>query len=273
MVGRVRDLRASAVRAHYPMNPYAMEQFDRRGVLVWNTAPVNIVQNARWAKAAVQRAAVRVNEEMVLRDRGHPSVLLFSVADELPIPVQRPQQLFIRAAAARVRALDPTRMVALDRVARNDQPDDAHPVFRTFDALGINEYFGWYRGALPPRPPAYARDLGPYYDRMRRLQPGAALFVTEFGAEAGHRGRGRGSYAYQAAYLRRHLAEAAAKPYLNGAFVWALRDFRVHGSWTGGNPRPRPPWNQKGILDLRGRPKPGYRAVRDVYAAWARSAP
>ena len=50
MLDRVRDLRASAVRAHYPMNPYAMEEFDRRGVLVWDTAPVNIVQNARWAK-------------------------------------------------------------------------------------------------------------------------------------------------------------------------------------------------------------------------------
>ena len=158
-------------------------------------------------------------------------------------------------------------------MARNDQPDDAHPVFRTFDALGINEYFGWYRGALPPRPPAYARDLGPYYDRMRRLQPGAGPVRDRVRRRGGHRGRGRGAYAYQAAYLRRHLAEAAAKPYLNGAFVWALRDFRVHGSWTGGNPRPRPPWNQKGILDFRGRPKPGYRAVRDVYAAWARSAP
>ena len=254
------------MRAHYPLHPYAMEEFDRRGVLVWDTAPVNIVQNARWAKPAVQRAAVRVNEEMVLRDRGHPSVLVFSVADELPIPVQRPQQLFIRAAAARVRALDPTRMVALDRVARNDQPDDAHPVFRTFDALGINEYFGWYRGALPPRPPAYARDLGPL---LRPHAPAPAR-----GGPVRDRVRRRGGAPRPGPRQLRLPGRAtcagtwprpAAKPYLNGAFVWALRDFRVHGAWTGGNPRPRPPWNQKGILDIAGRPKPGYRAVRDVY--------
>ena len=83
----------------------------------------------------------------------------------------------------------------------------------------------------------------------------------------------KGTYAYQSRFLRRHLAEAAAKRYLNGAFVWALRDFRVHSAWTGGNPKPQPPWNQKGLLDARGRPKPGYGAVRDVYARQATRAP
>ena len=166
-------------------------------------------------------------------------------------------------------------MVALDRVARYGAPDDADPAFRVFDALGINEYFGWYRGALPPRPPAGAAKLRSYYDRLHRLQPGAALFVTEFGAEANRRGpvRVKGTYAHQARFLRRHLAEAASRPYLNGAFVWALRDFRVHSGWDGGNPRPQPPWNQKGLLDHRGRPKPGYFAVRDAYARQARRSP
>ena len=205
MLRRVRDLNATVVRAHYPLHPYVMEQLDRRGVMVWDTAPVNIVQNRRWAKASVRRAAVRVSEEIVLRDRGHPSVLAFVVADELPIPVRSGQVAFMRAAARRVRQLDPTHMVALDRVARYGAPDDADPAFRVFDALGINEYFGWYRGALPPRPPAGAAKLRSYYDRLHRLQPGAALFVTEFGAEANRRGpvREKGTYAHQARFLRR----------------------------------------------------------------------
>ena len=190
----------------------------------------------------MRRAAVRVSEEMVLRDRGHPSVLAFAVADELPIPVRAGQVAFMRDSASRVRQLDPTRMVALDRVARYGAPDDADPAFRRFDALGINEYFGWYRGALPPRPPAGADKLRRYYDRLHRLQPGAALFVTEFGAEANRDGPAgeKGTYAYQARFLRRHLAEAAARPYLNGAFVWALRDFRVHSGWDGRQPQAAP---------------------------------
>lgn len=275
LLRRVRDLRANVVRAHYPLNPYVLEQLDRLGVMVWDSAPVNLVQNERWAKPGVRRAAVRVNEETVLRDRGHPCVLAFSIADELPIPVRAGQQAFVRAAAKRVRELDPTRLVALDRVARYGAPDDAHPVFGVLDALGINEYFGWYRGALPPRKPAYTKDLGRYYDTLHRQQPHAALFVTEFGAEANRKGpvREKGTYAYQARYLRLHIDQALAKPYLSGAFVWALRDFRVHSAWSGGNPRPQPPWNQKGIIAAGGRPKPAYYAVRDAYERLARKGP
>lgn len=236
--------------------------------MVWDAAPVNLVQNDSWELARVRRAAVRVNEEMVLRDRGHPSVLAFAVADELAIPVRKSQERFLREVAARVRELDPTRLVAVDRVARYGAPDDAHPVFGEFDALGINEYFGWYRGAFPPRRPAYTGDLGSYFDTLHRQQPRAALFVTEFGAEANRSGpvREKGTYAFQSNYLRRHIEAAVSRPYLNGAFVWALRDFRVHSAWSGGNPKPQPPWNQKGIIHADGSPKPAFDEVRRTFA-------
>ncbi|MEJ7817233.1 MAG: glycoside hydrolase family 2 TIM barrel-domain containing protein [Thermoleophilaceae bacterium] len=267
LLRRIDDLGANLVRAHYPLHPALLEALDRRGVLVWDQAPVNLVQNDNWARPDVRRAAVRVNEQTVLRDRGHPSVIAFSVANELPIPVRRGQIEFMRRAAARVRALDPTRLVALDRVARYGAPDDAHPAFRVFDALGVNEYFGWYRGALPPRPPAYTDKLAPYLDRLHRLQPGAALFLTEFGAEANRPGpaREKGTYAFQAGYLRRHVAAAATRPYLNGSIVWVMSDFRVHSAWSGGNPKPKPPYNQKGIIGADGRPKPGYFEVRRLF--------
>lgn len=267
LLRRVDDLGATVVRSHYPLNPYVLERLDRRGVMVWDSAPINLVQNDHWAKPAVRAAAVRVNEETVLRDRAHPSVLVFSIADELPIPVRRGQIAFISSAARRVHELDPTRMVALDRVARYGAPDDADPAFGALDALGVNEYFGWYRGALPPRKPAYTGDLGRYYDTLHRQQPHAALFVTEFGAEANRRGsvHEKGTYAFQSRYLRRHLEKATSRPFLNGAIVWVLRDFRVHSAWTGGNPEPHPPWNQKGIVGADGRPKPAYAEVRRTF--------
>jgi beta-glucuronidase len=265
---RIRQLNATVIRSHYPLHPYILEEADRRGFMVWDAAPINVVQNDRWNLPHVRRAGVQVNEEMVLRDRGHPSVLVFSVADELGIPVTRNQRRFLRAAVRRVRALDPTHWVALDRVARYGAPDDADRVFRIFDALGINEYFGWYRGALPPRPPAYTRHLGSYFDRLHRLQPNAALYVTEFGAEANRHGsvREKGTYAYQSRYLRRHIAAAESRPFINGAIVWALRDFRVHSGWDGFNPKPQPPWNQKGLIRANGRLKPAFRVVAREFA-------
>lgn len=48
--------------------------------------------------------------------------------------------------------------------------------------------------------------------------------------------------------------------------MWVLRDFRVHSGWHGGNPKPRPPWNQKGITRADGSAKPAFREVQGVFA-------
>jgi len=267
LLHRIDDLGATVVRAHYPLHPALMEALDRRGVLVWDQAPVNQVQNDQLRRPSVRRDAVRANEEVVLRDRGHPSVLAFSIANELAVPVSQGQIDFVLAAVARVRELDPTRLVAIDRVARYGAPDDGHPVFRAVDAIGANEYFGWYRGAFPPRPPATTRDLASYLDTLHRRQPHAALFLTEFGAEADRHGpaREKGTYAFQTRYLRDQLAVASHHPYVNGAMVWNLRDFRVYPGWNGGNPKPHPPYNAKGLIGTDGRPKPAYFEVRRLF--------
>lgn len=47
--------------------------------------------------------------------------------------------------------------------------------------------------------------------------------------------------------------------------IWALRDFRVIPGWKGGNPRPNPPYNHKGLLDVNGNPKPAFSEVQRIY--------
>jgi beta-glucuronidase len=268
-LNRVDQLGATIVRAHYPLSPALLEALDRRGVLVWDEAPVYQVQNDRWALPSVRRNAVNLNAEMVMRDRGHPSVIAYSMANELPDPVTGPQASFIRTAAATIRKLDPTRLVAIDRVARVGAETDANPIWRTVDALGVNEYFGWYRGAFPPLPETTSADLGTYLDTLHSQQPNAALFVTEFGAETNRDGpeSEKGTNAFQIKFLRDHLAIDDSKPYLNGAIIWALRDFRVIPGWAGGNPVPDPPYNHKGLLDVNGNPKPAYWAVQQLFKA------
>ena len=87
----IDDLGANVVRAHYPLHPALMEALDRRGIMVWVQAPVNQVQNDQMAKASVRRNALAANAATVLRDRGHPSVLAFSIANELPVPISGPR--------------------------------------------------------------------------------------------------------------------------------------------------------------------------------------
>ena len=76
----------------------------------------------------------------------------------------------------------------------------------------------------------------------------------------------KGTYAFQTRFLREHLSVAASRPYVNGAMIWALRDFRVMPGWTGGNPLPDPPFNHKGLLDLSGEPKPAFWEVRRLFS-------
>jgi hypothetical protein len=48
--------------------------------------------------------------------------------------------------------------------------------------------------------------------------------------------------------------------------VWALRDFRVQPGWTGGNPKPSPPWNMKGLIDRFTGDKPAFAVTSSIYA-------
>ena len=75
----------------------------------------------------------------------------------------------------------------------------------------------------------------------------------------------KGTYAFQTRYLREHLRVAARHPHVNGAMVWNLRDFRVYPGWNGGNPRPRPPYNSKGLIGTDGKAKPAYFEVRRMF--------
>ena len=41
----------------------------------------------------------------------------------------------------------------------------------------------------------------------------------------------KGTYEFQADFLRYHLDVFASKPFISGALIWNLRDFRVKPGW------------------------------------------
>jgi len=267
-LARLQALGATVARAHYPLHPAMLEALDRRGVLVWSQAAVYQVPEANLLLPKVRRNAVGANTEMVLRDRNHPSIFAWSVANELPELVGSGQATFIGAAAREVRRLDPTRLVAIDRSTRAGGAEGS-PAVRGLDALGVNEYFGWYGSAVQGLPDTTNADLGPELDHLHASYPGVALFVTEFGAEANRVGpeSEKGTFDFQKRWMREHLAIHGSRPFVNGSIVWALKDFRVHPTWGGGNPAPTPPYNEKGLVDQNGTPKPAFWEVRLLFGA------
>jgi hypothetical protein len=53
---------------------------------------------------------------------------------------------------------------------------------------------------------------------------------------------------------------------VNGAIVWSLKDFHAKPRYAGGNPKPRPPLSEKGLVDMNGVRKPAFAAVKGLFA-------
>ena len=191
--------------APYRSIPTSWRSSTGGAMMVWNWAPINLVQTDRWLNPKVPRAAVKVNQEMVLRDRGHPSVLVFSVAERARDPGHGAQRRFLRAAAAAVRRHDPTRMVALDRVARYGPPTTPTRSRRIRRARGQRVLRLVPGGAQAPPPRLHP----PSALLLRRLAPPAAprRLVRNRVRREGDRldRREQGTYAFQADYLGRHI--------------------------------------------------------------------
>jgi beta-glucuronidase len=259
----VRDLGASIIRSHYPLHPQYLELADRMGVMVWDQVPVYSQGYKGHAVPGVTEKSLAYMRAMIERDQNHASVLAWSMANELSARMTDDQEDFIRRAARLMHQLDPTRLRTIDIFGWPQTPPA--DIYHELDALGINNYFGWYPG---PNGQSEDRDrLGPFLDQMREYYPELALFVTEFGAESNRAGdpERKGTYGFQTELLRHHVETYKSKSYLNGAIAWILRDFRVRPDWEGGNPTPQPPWNQKGLADARWRKKPAFAPTAALY--------
>jgi len=273
LVSRLRDLGATITRSHYPLHPAFLEAFDKYGILYWVDAPVYQIPNSFFNETDVRVAAKRAVSLTVRNNINHPSIMTWSLANE---PAGNRSELgivgqglarFIEDGAAAVRELDDTRFVAIDRQARVGEPPTSS-VYRWLDVLGINEYFGWYDSyqADLVRPPTTSDELSGYLDQVHAANPNLPLMITEFGAESVRDGPASqpGSRKFQSRFVLKHLRIHASKDFVAGSIHWALRDFRVDPTWTGGAPRDwsTPPWNNKSLIEEFNERKPVYFELR-----------
>ena len=267
----LKEIGATAVRSHYPLHPYFQEQADRLGIMQWSEIPVYSVKTQFLAQDIVRKLAARELESNILTNGNHPSVIVWSMGNELSARPGPVQGYYIRRAATAAKRLDPTRPVGL--AVAGYPSAGCQSEYEPLDVIGINEYFGWYPG--PGGQIADRTALPEYLDAVRACYPRKAIVVTEFGAEANRDGpvEEKGTYAYQQDFVNYHLGAYATKPWLSGAIYWTLQEFRVRPNWDGGNPRPSSPIHQKAVIAFDGTKKPAffdlqrsYRATRQVGA-------
>jgi beta-galactosidase len=121
--------------SHYPPDPEFLDECDRIGLLVLDELPSwqFIGKTPEWQTNAVQ--AVR---EMILRDRNHPSIILWGVRGNEASPrAEDDRELYTRTYAL-ARELDPTRPPGGARLS-----DAWHGKFVPEEVMTVNDYTDW----------------------------------------------------------------------------------------------------------------------------------
>jgi beta-glucuronidase len=178
--------------SHYPYDEAVLNYADRHGVVVIDeTAAVGLNLDtgtpilgsdvlATYSDATISartqethRQAIR---ELVARDKNHPCVVMWSIANE-PDTVAPEARAYFAPLVSETRRLDPTRPVAFANFMKATPELDV--VSDLFDVLLLNRYFGWYvhTGDLETAERALESELREWAQR------GKPIIMTEYGAD------------------------------------------------------------------------------------------
>lgn len=252
-----QDLGANFVRlGHYQHDEAMVAEADRRGLLVWSELPV--YWGIDWLNAATLENAIEQADELVLRDRNRASVALWSVANETLPGAAR--TAFLGALIARVRLLDPTRLVTAALFTLPGEGMETHiedPLGELVDVIGVNQYYGWYYGDRADLP-----------NKRWTTDFNKPIIFSELGAGAKYGNHGEPTEIwteeFQAAVYEAQIAMISAQPDCAGLSPWILKDFRTPLRVL---PGIQDGYNRKGLVSEEGERKLAF----DVLANWYRS--
>lgn len=269
----LQALGVNCLRSHFPPPAFFMDECDRRGIMLWLEVPIYCLAPAvsetgtAFADPAYRALALNMLCEMIVHAGNHPSVIIWSVGNECN--TGHPEAVaFFRDCVSLVRSLDQTRLIAYASLY-----GAVGYVADLVDAIGINEYWGWYDritqdGTEETRPAViWPYDLSKLEKCLREKSAlGKPLLLTEFGADAepGFRSVGLDLWSedYQAALLKKHMEIAEKYPAVCGTFPFCYADYRdpskpVNHHWRG--------INLKGVVDYHHNHKSAWQTVQQIY--------
>ena len=247
--------------SHYPYAEAVLDYADRQGIVVIDeTAAVGLnmglgggifgaqgyttfsPETINDRTREVHAQAIR---ELVARDKNHPSVVLWSIANEPESDTEGAERYF-QPLFELTRELDPTRPVGFVNVML--APYGKCRVSQFGDVLMLNRYYGWYvnTGELDAAERAWEEELKGW------ASEGKPIIITEYGADT-YPGLHSvvpqpWSEEYQVAYLDMNHRVFDRIDAVVGEQVWNFADFvttsgimRVGGNKKGAFTRDRQP--------------------------------
>ncbi|HEX8555355.1 MAG TPA: beta-glucuronidase [Sphingomonas sp.] len=261
--------------SHYPYSEEAMMLADEYGLLVIDETPaVSLVfMDSPRVLAARYTTLAASLDRLVKRDKNHPCVILWSLANE---PLDKPFQTlnqappsaipagteFFTRLFAHARGLDRTRPVAL--VSVHWGPPEWVGLG---DIICTNSYNGWY--GISGRLDDAEKALNGEIETLKSRHPNKPIMYTEFGADAiaGMHANPPEMWSeeYQAELIDRYLRTIAKHKEVIGSHPWAFADFRTpQGVLRAGA------LNHKGVFTRDRRPKLAADLLRRRWTASAK---
>ncbi|XP_020659614.3 beta-glucuronidase isoform X1 [Pogona vitticeps] len=254
----LRWLGANSFRtSHYPYAEEILELCDAYGIVVISECPaVGMRDSVNFGNKSLQHHLV-VMEELIRRDKNHPSVVMWSVANE-PASELPPAAYYFKTVIAHTKALDPTRPVTFVSNAKYDRDQGAPYV----DVICVNSYFSWYHD--PGHLEVIQLQLNAQFENWYKTHQ-KPIIQSEYGADtiAGLHSDPPLMFSeeYQSAMLKQYHAVLDRKrtEYVIGELIWNFADFMTGEAVT------RVLGNKKGIFTRQRQPKSAAFLLRERY--------
>jgi beta-glucuronidase len=261
------------IRAHYPQSPALLELCDRLGILFLEELPINWWGIEWFGKEGVVQdesildLALPMLEAMIRRDRNHPSVIIWSMANESKTDNAVGIKV-MRTLIDRTRGLDPTRLVTF---VTAPGPVGGHRAYEQADLVATNMYYGSLGGTIAVhRDQLDERARIPSEAHLRRqiaAFPDKPIVIAEFGAVGipGMHGDVAATEDFQAAYIRSAWAAISAVGEVSGGVLWSWADYYHRRPFQANGP-----FGAFGALTVDRRPKAALRALAEMYGGESR---
>lgn len=196
-------------------------------------------------------------DELVRRDKNHPSVVMWSVANE-PASEMHPAEFYFKTLIEHTKALDPTRPVTYITDS-NYAKDKGAPYV---DVICVNSYFSWYHdpGHLEVISIQLNTEFENWYGKYQK-----PIIQSEYGADAvpGLHNDPPVMFTeeYQKVLLQNYhsVFDQKRKQYVIGELIWNFADFMtVQGIF-------RVVGNKKGVFTRQRQPKAAAFILKERY--------
>ena len=255
--------------SHYPYSEEEMQMADRCGMLIIDEIPavgLFFDDNHENVQRRLEQCKQQLRE-LISRDKNHPSVIMWSIANE-PVPPKMIERLmggdradqepgfasFFDVLYRLARELDPSRLVTL--VGLMGGPLEWQT---PSDVICLNRYWGWYTqpGQMALGAELLGQELDSIYETI-----GKPIILSEFGADtvAGMHSHPPKMWTeeYQVEMIRAYLDAADEREFVVGTHVWNFADFQAVQSI-----RRAEGMNYKGVFTRDRKPKMAAHFLRE----------